>query len=80
MADCVSATEDLENFGGDGSYEQMSAHEKAGVRNCALRAVELLRYIPAYILKEAGVDLTDLPSQFDIDEAETPTNSLDMAA
>lgn len=79
MADCVASTEELEEVGGDNSYETMSDYEKAGVRNAAKRAVEMLRHIPLHILKEAGVDLSDLPSQDDIDGAEAPAG-LDMAA
>lgn len=78
MADCVASTEELEQIG-DNSYDGMSDYEKAGVRNAAKRAVEMLRYIPLHILKEASIDLTDLPSQDDIDGAEAPL-ALDRAA
>ena len=68
MSDCVNSIEDME-YGEDG-FDDMADYEQSGVLNCARSAVKMLEQLPLEILAAAGIDLSNLPSQNDIADAE----------
>lgn len=68
MSDCVNSIEEMEY--GDHTFEDMADYEQSGVLNCARIAVKMLEQLPLEILAAAGVDLSNLPSQEDIADAE----------
>ena len=67
MRDCVDSIEDMEY--GDHPFEEMADYEQSGVLSCARNAVKMLEQLPLEILAAAGIDLTNLPSQDDIEGA-----------
>ena len=68
MSDCVNSIEDMEY--GENTFDEMADYEQSGVLSCARVAVQMLEQLPLEILAAAGVDLTNLPSQSDIADAE----------
>ena len=68
MRDCVDSIEDMEY--GDHPFEDMADYEQSGVLSCARNAVKMLEQLPLEILAAAGIDLSNLPSQSDIADAE----------
>lgn len=68
MRDCVDSIEDMEY--GENTFEDMADYEQAGVLSCARNAVKMLEQLPLEILAAAGVDLSGLPTQEDIADAE----------
>ena len=67
MRDCVDSIEDMEY--GENTFEDMADYEQSGVLSCARNAVKMLEQLPLEILAAAGIDLSSLPSQNDIDGA-----------
>ena len=68
MSDCVNSIEDMEY--GENTFEDMADYEQSGVLNAARIAVQMLEQLPLEILAAAGIDLSNLPSQSDIADAE----------
>lgn len=68
MRDCVDSIEDMEY--GENTFEDMADYEQSGVLSCARNAVKMLEQLPLEILAAAGIDLSSLPSQNDINEAQ----------
>ena len=68
MSDCVNSIEDMED--GENTFDEMADYEQSGVLSCARVAVQMLEQLPLEILAAAGVDLSGLPTQEDIADAE----------
>lgn len=67
MSDCVDSIEDMEY--GETTFEDMADYEQSGVLSCARNAVKMLEQLPLEILAAAGIDLSNLPGQDEIEGA-----------
>lgn len=70
MQDCVNSIEDLAND--PKRFNELSHSEQSGLMSCLTLAFEMLSQMPLHILREAEINLDNLPLQEDINSAENP--------